>query len=102
LDTGKRKLRGEKPIPRDPGERLPCFKCPRCEGEEKRPNSNADLSERNWRAYQHYRECRAVGRFPDDPIVRQNASLIRMVEDAVERQEFRESIMMLGRMTRGR
>ena len=36
-------------------------------------------------AYRHYMECKAVGRFPDDPIVRRNAGIIRRIEDAQER-----------------
>lgn len=37
-------------------------------------------------AYQHYLECRAVGSFPDDPIVRKNAALFRHVADEAEKQ----------------
>jgi hypothetical protein len=39
------------------------------------------LSDINRDAYRHYRECRATGNFPDDPIVRRNAALIREQED---------------------
>lgn len=35
-------------------------------------------------AYRHYLECKATGHFPDDPIVRQNAGTIRMIEDVTE------------------
>jgi hypothetical protein len=45
------------------------------------------LSGRNLRAYVHYRECRAVGRFPDDAIVRKNARLIRDAEEMAGRHE---------------
>ena len=38
-------------------------------------------------AYDFYLECRAVGRFPDDPIVRRCAMTIRGAEDAAERHE---------------
>jgi len=38
-------------------------------------------------AYQHYLECRAVGSFPDDPIVRQNAVLFRHATDEAEKQQ---------------
>lgn len=37
-------------------------------------------------AYQHYLECRAVGQFPDDPIVRQNAALFRYATDEADKQ----------------
>lgn len=43
-----------------------------------------ELTEQNWRAWAHYRECVAVGSFPDDPIVRRNAAVIRAAEDAAE------------------
>ena len=38
------------------------------------------------KAWQHYLECRAVGSFPDDPIVRQNAALFRHVADEADKQ----------------
>ena len=60
------------------------------------PNPDAELSARNWQAYQHYMEHKAVGRFPDDAIVRHNAGLIRMVEDSVSRQELQHAIVMAG------
>ena len=39
-----------------------------------------DLTLRNWRAWVHFEECRAVGQFPDDPIVRRNARIISVAE----------------------
>lgn len=48
------------------------------------PENPKTLNERNWLAYEHYRECRAVGKFPDDAVVRRNAAVIRAVEDEVE------------------
>jgi hypothetical protein len=43
-------------------------------------------------AYQHYRECRAVSSFPDDGVVRYNASIIRDIEDAVDRTDGQRTI----------
>lgn len=43
-----------------------------------------ELNERNQRAYQHYLECKAIGQFPDDPVVKRNAMIIRRVEDIAE------------------
>lgn len=40
-----------------------------------------NLTERNKLVYLHYRECRAVGVFPDDPIVRRHAGIIRDIQD---------------------
>lgn len=41
------------------------------------PEYPLSLSEKNRRALVHYQECAAVGRFPDDAIVRRNAAVIR-------------------------
>ena len=40
-----------------------------------------EATDQVWQALQFYRECRAVGRFPRDPIVRRCAAIIRNVED---------------------
>lgn len=53
-----------------------------------------ELTMKNYTAYMHYLECRAVGDFPDDPIVRRNAMIIRQVEDAVARKERYELAMV--------
>jgi hypothetical protein len=60
-----------------------------------RPAEAVELSDRNWLAWQHYRECRAIGRFPDDPIVRRNAAIIRDVEDEFARGEYAGKIDLL-------
>lgn len=52
--------------------------CPR--GTPEKPNC---LSKKNREAYRHFRECKATGHFPDDPIVRMNADLIQGVLDYV-------------------
>ncbi|MGZ4988610.1 MAG: hypothetical protein ACXWBP_11225, partial [Limisphaerales bacterium] len=62
----------------DKGQRI--RSCPKGTPEEPR-NLNPD----NEACVQHYRECRAVGNFPDDSVVRRNAAAIREVEDSVER-----------------
>lgn len=38
-------------------------------------------------AYQHYQSCKSVGIFPDDPIVRRTATIVRALEDMAERRE---------------
>jgi hypothetical protein len=40
------------------------------------PEDSKDLSPKNVQALNHYMECRAVGKFPDDAIVRKNARII--------------------------
>lgn len=56
------------------------------------PENKRSLSEVNAQCWEHYRECRAVGQFPDDPLVRRHASLIREVEDFCHRQQDRERL----------
>ena len=65
------------------------FACPPlCRTEKGCPKGTAEqqksLNAINEICYEHYRECRAVGQFPDDPIVRRNAAIIRAVEDRFE------------------
>jgi hypothetical protein len=79
--TGKVIERGGIPVERPPGTHPPCrlhIKCPKGT-----PEQSKALNTRNRKAWWHYLECRAVGRFPDDPIVRQNAAIIRAVEDDI-------------------
>jgi hypothetical protein len=76
-------------VERLPGQVPPCHSCPKIpEGEEPVPASAIELSERNGRAYLHYRRCKAVGRFPEDAIVERNAAIILGIEEeaAVERE----------------
>lgn len=57
-----------------------------------RPHA-VELTPRLIQAWLHYRECRAVGSFPDDPIVRANAAEFRRAEDeaAESRQAERDA-----------
>lgn len=48
---------------------------------ERSPATAEELSEKNWRAWGFHQECAAVGKFPDDDIVRRNAALIKRIED---------------------
>lgn len=47
------------------------------------PEKQKGLTQKNRRAWKHYQECKAVGRFPDDPIVRRNAHIIERALKAV-------------------
>lgn len=65
------------------------------------PEKPKRLSAKNRRAFEHFKECRAVG-FTDqekaDPIVRRNARIIQDVIDAVAREEqasFTNSVLTL-------
>ncbi|MCR9231575.1 MAG: hypothetical protein NXI29_11235 [bacterium] len=61
------------------------------------PEKQNTLTHRNIQAYLHYLECKAVGSFPDDPIVRRNARLIqRTVDQASEKKRFEELVALMG------
>ncbi len=67
------------------------------------PEASHRLTEQNEAAYQHYRECRAAGKFPDDPVVLRNAAVCREAEDIAagnKEAEFR-SLLMKVVMLRG-
>lgn len=87
-ETGKKKLKGGLPVRRPKGTPLPCHACPKIpDGDYPHPANAVELSEENYLAFAHYRRCRAVNRFPEDPVVGRNAAVIRLVEDAVESGE---------------
>jgi hypothetical protein len=81
--TGERmKIHGQ-PMRRPVGNLPPCRT--RQNGCQKgTPEKSRALTDQNWQAYQHYSECRAVGIFPDDAIVRRNAAVIRQASDSAE------------------
>ena len=54
-----------------------------------------ELSENLLECYDHYLECRAVGQFPDDPLVRRSAAIIHQVEKSCERARRLEEITAL-------
>ncbi len=64
------------------------------------PENQKSLSPKNQRAYQHYLECKAVGQFPDNPLVRKHAGIIRMVEDAVDKQHREVTLIHLKAISR--
>lgn len=87
-DFGPPVERGGKRIKRAPGQRPPCSTCHKqpddVPAQERRPETAVELSPKNWQAYVHYLECKAVSQFPTDPLVRRNAFLIRQVEDLAD------------------
>ncbi len=81
-EMGPKVMRRGLPVLRPPGSPLPCYHCPKIPaGKPKHRDFAVELSERNWQVYIHYRQCVAVGAFPDDPIVRMHAGIIRSIED---------------------
>lgn len=92
LKTGRPWLDAKgKERPRPAGTRPPCRSCPK----GPRPFVGG-LSQRNAAVYLHFLECRAVGAFPDDPIVKRNAFLISEVLGALDRAELLEHIATVG------
>lgn len=80
---------------------------PPCRTQRGCPNGTPEeprrLTEQNQQAYDHYKECQAVGVFPDDSIVKRNAAIIRDAEDiaaANKDAEFRHLLLKVA-MLRG-
>ena len=81
--------------------RTPCDRCPRTAHlplKDRQQENALDVTELTLQIYQHYRECRATGQFPNDGLVRYHAALIRGIEDAVARQEQEQQMMQLAAM----
>jgi hypothetical protein len=86
-DRGEPVKRGGEPLRRPKTSRPPCGSCPKVPPGTPNPSpaDAIELSEQHRQTVRHYRECRAVGRFPDDPLVRWAAAIIRSAEDHCER-----------------
>lgn len=82
----------------------PCHVCPKIPAGVSTDAPSAELrrhavemSERNRKAFRHYLECKAVGQFPDDAIVRRNAAVIRWIEDEFQRRPIERLLAILER-----
>ncbi len=96
-DFGERVERGGIPIPRGKSP-TPCMWCPKIPaGARPAPENAIELSLQNLQAWTHYRECKAVGSFPHDAIVRMNAGIVAEAEAAAERmRQARSGLGLLG------
>jgi hypothetical protein len=94
--------RAGKPVPRPANTATPCRSCPKIPaGAEPKPENAVELSEAGWACWRFYRECRAVGEFPNDPLVRHAAAAFRAVEDAADRSaQSRAQTLALGNLLR--
>lgn len=97
--TGEVEKRAGQPIERAiyRGASIPPCRDPKRRCPKGTPEEPKALTPENVLAYWHYRECRAVGSFPDDAIVRRNADVIRSVEDLAarkEQSEFRQLVLL--------
>jgi hypothetical protein len=98
-DDGRVMKRGGKPLPMVTPP--PCHSCPKIPYGEPADRAHAeDMSDRNRLAYYHWLECRAVNVWPDDPLVRRNARIIREVYDRWERQPLKKILDFLHGFTR--
>lgn len=85
------------PIPRDADTPLECESCPKIPaGAPKNRFQAVELDERGWKAYLHYRRCKAVGRFEDDEAVEAVAGLIGQVEERVaESRQWQQTLAVM-------
>jgi hypothetical protein len=84
-------------------DKTPCHKCPKLPADApvKTAAYAEEITDRTRQTIQHYYECRAVGHWPDDPIVRRNAALIREVQDRADRSDFRDMLTKLALIKAG-
>jgi len=61
-----------------------------------RKQENAiEITETTYRIYQHYQECKAIGEFSADGLVRSHAAEIRQIEDMVAENKQRSLMLSL-------
>jgi hypothetical protein len=69
-------------VKRPPGSLPPCRTCPKIPaGEQATPGAAVNVDERTIAAYEHWRECRAVGQWPDDEVTRRLAVAFEAIEN---------------------
>ena len=91
------------PMVRPPGSPTPCYKCPKIPvGTPPIPANAVEISPKNRLAWLFDCECRAVGKWPDDPIVRRNAAIIRQVRDDFDREPLEQILNILMGVAGGR
>ena len=95
------------PMLRPKGVPTPCGQCEKVPAWARRAGLDVpelrklavEMTPRNRAAWRFYRECRAVGAFPDDPLVRWAAVLIRDVEDAASGRPVEQLTAVLSSLT---
>jgi hypothetical protein len=95
---------GPTPVPRSPTDPPPCWRCPKIPDDAPKHWSSAqELSEKNRKAYRHYLHCRAVRRWPKDPIVERNAMILEPLHEEYDRMMQAKWIasMIAGMQTKG-
>lgn len=91
LKTGQPQLYGGRKLKQHP-KGPPCVQepgiCPKGKPGE------SDLTEQNQRVVRHFEECRAVGEFPDDGVVREHAALLERLYRRAEEQRRTDQIVL--------
>ena len=95
-DGGGVARRAGLPMLRPPHTPTPCHKCEKVPADARKAGLDwrelrklaRDMTPANRAAWRLYRESRAVGHFPDDPLVRWYAAIIRGVEDIAAQAPF--------------
>lgn len=91
---GPRTVRGGRPVPRVGP--TPCARCPKIPpGAAPKPENAVELSPELAECIRFYRECKAVGSFPDDPLVRAAAVAVAAADDDVQRADSRRLLTRL-------
>lgn len=81
-----------RPMKRPLGVVTPCGICPKIpHGTKPVPENAIEPSAKSLQAFWHYQKCRAVGRFPEDAIVENNAVIIGHTLESIERAERQQS-----------
>ena len=82
------------------GTPTPCWKCPKIPSSAplKSRQYALEMTERNRRVWEHYVECKAIGRFPDDPIVIRHAGIIRHEEDVFSSSSVISRLEMIAKL----
>lgn len=74
----------------------PCGECPKIpKGAPKDRRYAIEPTERSWKIYQHWRECRAVGHFPEDGLVKRHASILQSIQDELDAQPMAQLTQLL-------
>lgn len=92
------------PYKRPPGVPTPCGACPKVPDHVKEWHDDyrvlrakaEDMTDENRQAYKFYKQCKATGRFPDDPIVSWYSGIIRNLEDIHARSAVETQTVELG------
>jgi len=82
------------PLLRPKGVVTPCNKCPKIpKSAPHRTREYAEeMTDKNYQAFKFHRECKAVGNFPDDPLVKRHAEIIEGIVEAIKDSKLNQLI----------